>query len=494
MVDITPRTPMRPLIWPDNFLDMADWLLTFDTPIYVVGGAVRDAYLHRPVYDIDLAVDGDAIYIARQVTNHFNGDIFIMDRERGVARVSIAIKGETLVLDFARFRGDDLLSDLQDRDFTINAMAVSIRDLGQMIDPLNGEEDLKTKQLRRCGEQSISDDPIRALRAIRQSVQLGLRIESETLADIKSHAPKLKQISNERIRDEFFKLLMLKNPSAALRVAMATNLLTYIVPEVAPLVGYSQPTPHVYDVWQHTLVVIEKMTRIIEAIGPRRTDHTAANFDMGMLIIQLDRFRGALYAHLQRAWPDGRSHSALLLLAILLHNIGKPLVNSSQADHSILALPLVKTRATELRLSRGEVERLTIIIEHYHKFFALSDYQPLTLHRFWFALGDAGVDVCLVAVADYLGVWGTHLAQDEWLKIVERITILLDAFFNHYDTIVNPPLLVDGDTFIQQFNLKPGPIIKALLTQVREAQVMGQVRSVDEAIQLARNYLNAHQS
>ncbi len=490
---MTPRIPERPLLWPDAFLDLADWLVTLKIPLYIVGGAVRDAYMHRPIHDIDFALAGDAIGLARQVTNHYRGDIFVMDKERGVARVTIELWGETLTLDFAQFRGDDLFADLRYRDFTINAMAVPIDKLDTLIDPLGGEGDIRAKRLRRCGEQSIADDPLRTLRAIRQSAQLGFRIDPETLADVKSFAPQLGEVSNERVRDELFKLLTLKNPVGALRAGMAIGVLSPILPELVPLVGLAQSPPHVYDAWQHTLSVIEKMTRILEAIGPGRTDHTAANFDMGMLIIQLDRFRGLLYAHLQQVWPDKRPHNALLLLAILLHNVGKPLQNHPQDDDIALASPLVKARAAALRLSRGEVDYLATLVGHYRDFFNIQDYEPLTLHRFWFPLQAMGVDVCLMAMADYLGMRGTYLEQNKWLELVERVTILLDAFFNHYDTIVNPSLVVDGHVLMTELHLESGPLIKTLLTLIREAQVTGQVKTAEEAIECARRYLHMQQ-
>jgi tRNA nucleotidyltransferase/poly(A) polymerase len=93
MSDLSPRKPKnRQLLWPDSILDIQEKLLdlAIDVPLYIVGGAVRDAFLSRPVKDIDLATSGDSIRIARQITNALNGDIYVMDAERGVARVLLA--------------------------------------------------------------------------------------------------------------------------------------------------------------------------------------------------------------------------------------------------------------------------------------------------------------------------------------------------------------------------------------------------------------------
>src|SRR5690606_23960871 len=113
-----------------------------------------------------------------------------------------------LVFDVASLRGPDLLADLSDRDFTLNAMAVDLNgDLGMLIDPLGGENDSIGRMIRQCGPDSLPSDPLRALRAVRQSVQLGARIEKETLAAGRSVVPRLRDVSPERVRDEFFRIL-----------------------------------------------------------------------------------------------------------------------------------------------------------------------------------------------------------------------------------------------------------------------------------------------
>lgn len=105
--------PVR-LAWTDFVLDLRDFLIDkqVNTPLYIVGGAVRDAYLRGAIKDIDIAVDGDAIQIARQIADWFDGDIFVMDKERGVARVFVDTPDGQVSMDFARFRGDTLDDDL----------------------------------------------------------------------------------------------------------------------------------------------------------------------------------------------------------------------------------------------------------------------------------------------------------------------------------------------------------------------------------------------
>ena len=105
----------------------------------------------------------------------------------------------------------------------------------------------------------------------------------------------------------------------------------------------------------------------------------------------------------------------------------------------------------------------------------------MDLHRFWFTLRENGIDAILLATADYLGMVGAELEQARWLAIVERITMMLDTYFNQYETVVNPALYLNGHDMMEMLELEGGPIIGQLLALLREAQVTGDVSSVATA-------------
>jgi poly(A) polymerase len=498
MNSLTPHQPDRPLLWPDVLVELkeakfADW----PDDIYVVGGAVRDALLHRPLKDIDLATSGSGMRLARAIANHFNGDFFALDPERDVGRALIDTPDGLLMFDVARFRGADLLADLTDRDFTLNAMAVDLRgDLSLLIDPLGGEQDVKEKRLRRCTPHALPDDPIRALRAVRQSIQFNLRIEAETLADVRQVSRLLSEASPERIRDEFFKLLTLPKIASALRVADSVGLLKVIVPEVEPLHGLKQSPPHISDGWEHTLSVVENLANILSILDYQRSDNLATSFSMGVMAVQIDRYRRQLRQHVDVIWPNERSHRALLMLAALLHDLGKPATASQDEDgrwrflgHEGVGAEIAEERANSLRLSNAERQRLVTIVANHNRPLWLDDPTPRAVHRFWHQTGEAGVDICLLSLADYLGTVGAYIEQDAWLAFVERIHLLLEAYYDRYDSLVLPPALVDGNQLMRTLRLKPGPIIGELLDLIREAQVTGEVSSPEEAFQLAQTHL-----
>lgn len=500
MSDVTPRIPERPLFWSDTVLDLQDFLQDYEHPIYVVGGAVRDAYRHHPIKDLDLATPYDAIALGRKIANRFDGDFYVLDAERDVSRVMVDAGEGLLVVDIARFRGDTLLKDLSDRDFTLNAMAVDLRgDILQLIDPLGGESDLLKKILRRCSFQAISDDPVRGLRAVRQSVQLGARIEPETLKDIRANVANLMETSAERVRDEFFKILMSSEPSKALRIADSIGLLEQIVPEVKTLRGVQQSAPHIFDVWRHTFMVVEKLSGIFQTISYKRTDETAANFEFGMIVMSLDRFRQKLITHVQQIGANDRSYVGIMLLGALLHDAGKPQLAKEQSsdktdydfsNHEIIGKQIAEKRIVALRLSNDEKKRVLATIGHFHRPFELEDPSNLELHRFWYVLGEYGVDVCLFALADYLGAVGIELKQDEWVKRLQIIERLLRAYFEEYEQIVVPPQVIDGNELMTALDLKPSRQIGQLLTMIREGQVTGEIVNRDDAIRVVRQYLS----
>ena len=449
MTDFSPR-----LAWSDFALELADALRDIGVSggLYLVGGSVRDAWLRRPTSDYDIVARGDAIRAARRLADYLQADIYVMDRARGVARLFVDHEDEKLCVDFADMRGDSLEGDLRDRDFTMNAMAADLLgDVGALIDPLGGRGDLQAKVLRRCAPDAIASDPIRGLRAVRLSAQFDLKIHPETALDLRAQARGLARTSPERIRDEFFKLLGLGRAARALRVARHLGLLRVILPRLDE------------DDISRKLATVERLTALLTAISSRRTDNTAAAFDLGMLTIQLDRFRASLQAHLAQAYGNGRSRGQLLVLAALLAG--------AETQEPAESLRLSAEEARILKLAAGKAQRAGMG----------AAWTRLQQHRFWHQLGACGIDVILLGAAEAMARQGAALRQDDWLALVERFTLLLDGYFNDYDALVNPRLLLDGNEVKRLLGIKAGRQIGEALQELREAQVTGEVSTADEA-------------
>ena len=302
--------------------------------------------------------------------------------------------------------------------------------------------------------------------------------------------------SIERVRDELFKLLALPKPATALRVADYLGLLTVIFPELIALHDLQQDEKHAHDAWNHTLAVMEHLNEILAVISPKRTDETAAKFNLGMVAIGLDRFRGRLQDHFAQTWADERSHRALLMLAALLHDVGKGIVTPIIAadghlrfmEHDRVGAEAVVARVAALHLSKAEQDRVVLLVrQHMLPVLWRGELDALTIHRYWRATGEGGIDLLLLILADYLGALEMAYNQDEWLESIERVQTLLHAYFEEYDRLVAPPPLIDGRQLMRTLDLAPGPVVGDLLDRIREAQVMGEIHTRDEAIQFARS-------
>lgn len=492
--------PPRPLIWPSSVDTIRDKLAA-DLDVYIVGGAVRDAYFRRPMHDLDLATPNDGRILARQIANIFGGDYYSLDAERGIGRAFIPWQDTRLTVDVAQFRGPDLFTDLAGRDFTLNAMAVRLTgDLQTVIDPLGGLDDLAAKRLRRCSPNSIADDPVRILRAMRASITYHLMIDPATKSDLKHYASQLANVSPERVRDEFFHILDGARPAAAMEALYRLGALEQIIPEVKAMQSVEQGPPHQFDVWHHTLFTIDQLDKLLHVLGGGLNDNLTANMQFGLITFTLAHLRPQLQAHMAQKWPNERTFRALLILAALLHDSGKPATRQLDEQgnihfyrHEQISQELAGNRAEVLRLSNDEISRLMTVIGGHMRPHWLINQLPLTarsIYRFWRNTGPAGVDICLLAMADFLATNGVTLEKNAWIVYLETIHVLLERFFLHYETAVAPPPLLSGHDVMQQFALDPGPQIGDILESVREAQVEGQISTYEEALDHIQRFLN----
>ncbi|WP_018212955.1 CCA tRNA nucleotidyltransferase [Desulfitobacterium hafniense] len=221
------------------------------TPFYIVGGTVRDHLLNRPGKD----VDGIIPIPLEELEKHL--------REWGYHPLKIGAKHQTLSvfqqgqrMDINFFDGD-LEADALRRDFTINAVFQDAR-TGELIDPLQGREDLENKLLRACGNpwERFREDPVRILRMVRFSVQYGMDIEEDTFRSAQSLLPELKHVASERTSEELGRILTLADPAAGIHLLDELGYLTLYLPELVRLQGLAQNRYHTKDAWEHTLQVL----------------------------------------------------------------------------------------------------------------------------------------------------------------------------------------------------------------------------------------------
>lgn len=406
---------------------------THGPAVYVVGGTVRDLLLGRHSDDLDLAVDGPAIPLARRLANALGAALYPMDVERDVARVLLGPPARGRHVDLAGLRARGIVADLQARDFTINAIALCPGDEAALLDPTGGRADLDRGLLRMASPDAFAQDPLRVLRLARLRTTLDFDVDAETERAARWQAARLAAVADERVRDEL--LAMLALPGAADGLAYAAHLgalaglgaaiddadLPLLLTSLRRIAG-----------WQ-ALVFGGDEPQELAPHGPR-----------------LAAYWGQTSASSHPRWLFTR-------VALLAGACG------GRAG----ALAMIR----RLSLSRRQSEHVKGALCGAASLSAQPRADDMAVHRYFRELGAAGVDGAVLA-----------LAAAPSGQVVAAARAVLEGWFERHAQVVAPPSLVDGQTLMRRLGLASGPRIGRLLDAVREAQVAGQVRTVDEAL------------
>jgi putative nucleotidyltransferase with HDIG domain len=317
---------------------------------------------------------------------------------------------------------------------------------------------------------------------------------------MKEAAKSLAGTSEERQRDEVFRMLGGPRPDASIRALEMLEVFPYLVPELSELKGVTQSEPHVHDVWEHTLSVMQHLNGILSLLLGGK--HDDANGILASLLgLGLGRFRSSIAEHFSRLLNPDRTTQALIQFAALYHDVGKPRCRSADTDgrvhfygHEHAGAEAVEARAMEWNLSNAETARVRGVVQNHLRFFFLAarneaaGEQPSrrAIYRFFRDANECAIDVILLGLADLRGTRGHTLTEQAWAAWVEVARILLDNLWERPQESVSPPRLVDGDDLMQELNLQPGPLIGEMLEAIREAQATGQVATRTEALELAR--------
>lgn len=470
-------------------------LLSAETmPVHLVGGTIRDALLGRPIHDIDLIVPVDAISLTFRLANVLGLPAYVLDDKRDVGR--IMVPGNGLTIDIARYRDQTLENDLRGRDFTINAMALPIdaQTTDAVIDLHHGLDHLRARRIHIIHPQSIDDDPVRALRAVRFASHLGFTLSDETSAAARAAGVLLPGHSSaERIRDELNRILSSRAPNIGIEMLHALGLLEIVLPDIARLDGLTQSLPHFEDVYRHTLRVLHYLAAIIPLIGG-----TPAVADWEVDIAQLlSPYREDLQSHLARETNGGTSGTLLLMWGGLLHDIGKQPTQTVEPDgrirffgHDEVGAELAAKLLSSYSFSNESTKRVrTIVAGHMRPLFLANENHPpsrRSVYRYFRNLHEAGLDVALLSFADHLATHDGPGDRTTWESLLTVISGLFDVYFHQYEVAVAPPRLLDGKAIMTILDKPPGHEIGRLLRLLEEAQATGEVTSHEEAITFIR--------
>lgn len=391
---------------------------------YIVGGAIRDMFLGRPAMDWDVATSASA----EKIKELFD-DI-----------TSFSLKHETVTLvhsgrnyEITTIRESDntegaIEKDLGHRDFTLNAMAYNVVDR-QVLDPYGGRKDITEKTIRAVGdpEERFMEDPIRLLRAVRFSAELGFRIEKRTMETISRMSDRLASSARERIRDEFMKILVTKRPSNGFRILRQSGLLVRIIPELLEGFMKRQDIHHRYTIYRHVMETIDRVE------------------------------------------PD-----PVMRLTALLHDIAKPRVRQRikgkfrffrHAEESALLAGEIMER---LRLSNEVIREVTNLIE-FHMINYDRSWSDGAVRRLIRRVGPENMDNLIMFRKADLSAHGPGEGEITLLSELEKRAegIRKGSMVNRVSD-----LAINGDKVMRLLGISPGPdvgrILKILLEKVTD--------------------------
>ncbi|MFA6273608.1 MAG: HD domain-containing protein [Candidatus Paceibacterota bacterium] len=441
---------------------------------YLVGGCVRDLLMDREPKDWDITTNAKPEEIMglfeKTVYENSFGTVAIINE--GVSQETlrqIEVTPYRIEAKYSDFRhpdevkfSDKLEDDLKRRDFAMNALAIDNK--GQLVDLYKGQDDIKNKVIRTVGEPDdrFQEDALRMLRAIRFSVQLDFSIAHETSESILKNSELIKKISQERIRDEFVKIIMSKNPATGILLLQKFNLLKYIIPELEEGINCQQSGEHIYDVFNHLLHALQHSA---DKNWPLEVRLSALFHDIGK---PKSRRFAETDGHALR-----RSHSVLEgqeikeSQRILLQ--ASPSVSRKKLytfyGHEVVSARMTKKILERLKFSKKEIELVEKLIRS-HMFF--SDTEQITLsavRRIITKVGKENIwSLMNVRECDRVGM----KKKEAPYRLRKYFAMIEEAL---HDPISVGQLKINGED-LKDMKITPGPrmgwILHALLEEVLE--------------------------
>jgi putative nucleotidyltransferase with HDIG domain len=453
---------------------------------YWVGGTVRDRLLGRESHDWDF-VCLHAERLAKAVARKLSATFITLDDQNRIYRVvPRAVPGQPsdLTLDFAEMQGKKIEQDLARRDFSVNAMAQPLES-ESLIDPFQGQKDLKKKIVRALSQQAFRDDPLRLLRAFRMSAQFGLTIEPRTRRWIAGNNERLRKVAQERVREEMLRLLSQPDCGPALREMDVSGLLTVIFPDLEA----GRRVAHDYygkgGVVKHHLESVENVEWLLERLSPKE-----------LRFIPNEEIAKKIQIYVGQS-VGGFPRSAYLKLGALVHDIGKPATAEVIQGrlrffgHEDVGARMAMKLLAKLRYSRQECVLVRTWVQNHMRLGNLANVPALSekaMARYFRDMGEDAIGMILVSLGDhygYLAMSKRGKGNDSDERAAGR---LLKAYYLKRETVL-PPKLIDGHLLMKKLKLKPGPQVGELLEAVRDAQAEGKVKTVADAVAFARKLL-----
>lgn len=436
--------------------------------IYLVGGAVRDILLGRKIRDFDFSAEGLVRPIGKNVANEMNGAYYVLDDEREMVRVIIDDENMgQFDVDIALMSGDDISDDLRERDFTLNAMAIDLKEPPELVDPLNGLDDFNNRVLHMCSPESLKNDPLRALRAVRMSLEFGLTMDEELINEMKSVRELMSRSSMERYRDETFKIVRLNRNSEAVKLFEEFGFLDYLFP------GISTPCS------EEKIGKIENADRFSVMMTRHQNEETSDDAFMAYASQRLGNYKPALKAFFDKTLALYHSRRMLLGFASIVCEL------SESTD-------MIKNWCTRLAFSSSETAFVLSAIQslQYLKVFPnIVSCSDVDIYRYFRLFKEGGIAGLSLYLADQYSKRDNIETYNHWCDHVVFVQNMISAYFSRYMEVIDPKPLLSGNDIQALLQIQAGPLVGKAKNALIEAQIKGSVRNVAEAEFFLRQYV-----
>jgi len=428
---------------PQEIINTIETLEKAGFQAYLVGGCVRDIFLGKKPKDWDITTNAkpeniQAIFPKTVYENTFGTVAVVNELTTDETLKIIEITPYRTESNYTDRRHPDKINfsnkledDLKRRDFTVNAIAINLSNgaIKDIIDLYGGISDIRDKVIKTVGEAKdrFNEDALRMMRAIRLAIELGFTCNHDTLMAIQSHSNLIKDVSIERIRDEFTKIIMSDNPKLGIEMLRDSKLLQFIIPELESGIGIKQPQAHMYDVWEHLL---------------RTLQHSAdKNYDLEMR------------------------------LAALFHDIGKPKTKGFSHEtnqptfygHEVVGSRETRRILDRMKFSRGTIEKVTKLVR-WHMFFA--DPEQISLAGVRRMVVNVGPDniwnLMNLRMCDRIG---TGRPKEDPYRLRKYKAMIEEAV---RAPISVKMLKIDGKKIMEVNKIQPGPKVGMILNALME--------------------------
>lgn len=476
-----------------NILDILKINLSEGEKIYMVGGMVRDILMRQQIHDFDFVFKGDVRKYAIKIADSLNAAFFMLNEKHKTARIINRDKcASWRNIDIIQMRGNSIEEDLIQRDITINAIAIDIVNQKKLIDPLSGAMHLHQKILVACSQKSFIDDPVRILRAIRQSTIYHWRIDSKTIGLIKQATSLIPKISPERKRDEIMRILDSPNPLPALNILDHFGLLNALFFEKVSKTTTKQESYDPHTNWEKIKLILKNILLLEKALVNDYHPDNALDLRTGQVVMKLGRFRSYLSEFFENRIHSERSLRSLLLLTIIftLNEDISIHEKSLDGDYEISFMNFER-RIRTMVLTNEEIKIASLLNANKEIIHSMAKQKDEInggdVYQFFSKLGSAGILLCFYSIAETMSITNQVFPEKYFDSELQLCRTLMTGYFQKHDEWINPIQLVDGHDLMKIINKKDSVYIGEWLDKVRKATAEGILKNKEEAIQYLKN-------